>query len=85
MSTGLSFAVGHEQLEIFQKFVTEFGHALLGKLYAPKLVPWGMFLHHNIVELSVSLGNVSHYITSIELSNARLYIKNSEKFRGTPV
>lgn len=54
MSTGLSFAVGHEQLKIFQKLVTELGHAPLGRLYDPELVPWGMFLYHNIVELSVS-------------------------------
>lgn len=37
MSTGLSFAVGHEQLKIFQKLVTELGHAPLGRLYTPKI------------------------------------------------
>ena len=50
-------------LKFLEKLLHKPGHALLGKVHVPKLVPRGTLVQHDMVKWSMSLGNVSYYIT----------------------
>ena len=50
-------------LKFLEKLFNKPVYALLGKVHVPKFVPQGTLVQYNMVKWSMSLGNISHYIT----------------------